>query len=124
MIELIVVIVIIGILAVVAVPAYSNLQANARLAAARGSLGAIRSAISIRYAENVANNANVATNFFPTVADLTGGTMFSPPGMPINACNALNTVTADGAGAGWGYTVATGTIFSGPQTALCTALPT
>ncbi len=50
LIELIIVIVIIGILAAVAIPQYSNLAAEARLAAMKGVGGAISSAAATNYA--------------------------------------------------------------------------
>ena len=52
LIELVIVIVILGILSAVAIPKYVDMQTEAREAAIKGSLGNIRSALSIQYAKN------------------------------------------------------------------------
>lgn len=50
LIELVIIIVVLGILASIAIPRYRNIVAESREAAARGSLGAMRSGVSIYYA--------------------------------------------------------------------------
>lgn len=73
LIELIMVIVILGILAAIAIPRYVDLSAQARTAAARGSIGSIRAAISI----------SVAQNSGTIPAAITGG-MFQEGVIPTN----------------------------------------
>ena len=51
-IELIIVIAIIGILATVALPKFQDLSQSARIAATKGTLGAVRSVLAIRYAQS------------------------------------------------------------------------
>ncbi|MFH0886682.1 MAG: prepilin-type N-terminal cleavage/methylation domain-containing protein, partial [bacterium] len=77
LIELIMVIVILGILAAAAIPRYIDLTGQAKEASLKGSLGAIRSAISITYASNAANGSAV----FP--GNIVG-TMFADGKVPKN----------------------------------------
>ncbi len=82
LIELIMVIVLLGILAVVAIPKYYDLQNDAKLAAEKGVLGAVRSGILTYFAKNrvypatldgYANGACSATiKCFDTVLDQNG----------------------------------------------------
>lgn len=66
LIELVMVIVILGILAATALPRFVDLSSKARESAAKGSLGAIRAAIAIRYASNAAwgvtTNSSIPTS--------------------------------------------------------------
>ena len=73
MIELIIVIAIMGILTSLAVPAFQNLSQNARVAATRGSLGAIRSALAIRYAQSATGGSGAAYPGSLTTADFADG---------------------------------------------------
>lgn len=60
LIELIIVIAIVGILAAVALPRFQDLSQSARIGATRGTLGAVRSVLAIRYAQSAtAGNAAV-----------------------------------------------------------------
>ena len=116
LIELIVVIVIIGILAAVAVPAFQNLLLQARAGAARGCLGAIRSAVVISYAASgaVAGNpvwpAGITTVLFADnripvnpIVNLTNSDAGAPP--TAEATLAVATTA-------WRYSQATGSVFA------------
>jgi prepilin-type N-terminal cleavage/methylation domain-containing protein len=103
LIELIMVIVILGILAAIAIPRYVDLSSQARTAAAKGSIGSIRAAVSISIAQNQG-----------TVPAALAGTMFQEGTIPSNPLSpASNAVVAayDGTG-GWVYYSATGTVES------------
>ena len=98
LIELIMVIVILGIIAAVAIPKYVDLSGQAKTAAAKGAMGAIRSAIAIQYAQNAVNGS--AT--YPAALN---GTLFAENVVPTNPLSpASNAVVAsyDGLG-GWVY---------------------
>lgn len=105
LIELVIVIVILGILASVAIPKYEDMREQARTAALKGQLGAIRSAVSIQYARNALNGATA----FPTLT----GAIFADgnvPKEPVNNSNAVKTTAGvDGVG-GWQYTQANGLV--------------
>ncbi|MBN1794793.1 MAG: prepilin-type N-terminal cleavage/methylation domain-containing protein [Candidatus Omnitrophica bacterium] len=96
LIELVMVIVILGILAAIAIPKFVNLQDSARQAAADGSIGAIRTAVSAYYAEQATSGA--AT--FPS--DITGAlfadgvtpTFSSPYGYSYDSSNGVVTRTS------------------------------
>ena len=65
LIELVIIIVILGILAAVAIPKYQDMSTQAKDAACRGALGALRSGVTIYYA-NQAVTTGTAT--WPTVS--------------------------------------------------------
>lgn len=72
LIELIMVIVILGILAVVAIPKYSDMQTEARLAAASGVFGAAQGAAAINLAAGLAGKANTARPAYDATTCTTG----------------------------------------------------
>jgi len=72
LVELVIVIAILGILAAVAIPAYANLQEEARSSQAQATLGSFRSALGIYYAKN--------KGAWPTLANL--GTLFADGKIP------------------------------------------
>jgi len=119
LIELVIIIVILGILAAVAIPKYQDMSAQAREAAARGSLGNIRSAITIYYA-NQAVTTGVAT--WPTLSQVETPNTVLAQSMPRNpyqtTANAPDSVVTGvtkgvivGTRGGWVYNVATGEIW-------------
>ena len=119
LVELVIIIVILGILAAVAIPKYQDITTEAKEAAARASLGAIRSGITIYYA-NQAVKTGTAT--WPTLNQLeTSGTVMeqSLPKNPYQAtANAPDSIvtgvtkgTVEGTRGGWAYDAATGVVW-------------
>ncbi|HVN67106.1 MAG TPA: type II secretion system protein [Candidatus Sulfotelmatobacter sp.] len=102
LIELIMVIVILGILAATALPRFVDLTVQAKQAAAKGALGAIRSAVAIEYA----NRASSGTQpFTPTSIE---AVMFHDqqiPNEPITGSNGVSIGSVEGVttGGGWRY---------------------
>ena len=110
LIEIVVVMVILGILAVVAIPKFIDLTTQAKIAATQAALGAVRSTLAIKYAENAAT----ATAAYP--ASLVAGD-FANNKLPTNKLSGqdgIGTVAAIVGGTvtsatnGFWYIVATG----------------
>jgi len=125
LIELVIIIVILGILAAVAIPKYQDITGEAREAAARGSLGSIRSGITIYYA-NQAVTTGTAT--WPTLVSLETSGVVMAQSLPDNpyqlAANAPDSVVTGvtkgvivGTRGGWAYDVASGEIWLNTSTA-------
>jgi prepilin-type N-terminal cleavage/methylation domain-containing protein len=70
LIELIMVVVILGILAAVAIPKYIDLSANAKVNATKASLGTLRAAIAMKYAQDAAGGGAAAPTY-PSLVVLT-----------------------------------------------------
>src|SRR5262245_4975685 len=85
LIELIIVIAIVGILAAVALPKFQDLSQAARIGATKGSLGAVRSVLAIKYAES-ATAGSAAT--YP--ASITS-TDFADGKEPVNSLSGATT---------------------------------
>jgi MSHA pilin protein MshA len=105
LIELVMVIVIIGVLAAIAIPKFVGLTTEAKVAATKGGLGAIRSAVAIQYAKS--STAGSAT--FPAAITTD---MFADGHIPKNELNTYTATTATSAlpgalaqsgSAGWWY---------------------
>lgn len=103
LIELVMVIAILGILAAMVLPRFIDLQSKAKDSAAKGALGAVRSAIAVAYASNAANGVSplVPVSVYPS--------QFQDSRIPIEPYSNSSSVTfvADvtdvGAGVGWAY---------------------
>ncbi len=91
LIELVMVIAIIGILSAVALPKFFDLQGAAKQAATKGSLGAVRAALAIKYAMSATGGGSAT---FPS--SLTGSD-FADGQPPKNALTNVSGVTALGA---------------------------
>lgn len=119
LIELVIIIVVLGILAAVAIPKYQNITGEAKEAACRSSLGAIRSGITIFYANEA---VTTGTAIWPALAELeTVGTVMEHelPRNPYQAdANAPDSIvtgvtrgTIVGTRGGWAYLAGTGEIW-------------
>lgn len=106
LVELVIVIVILGILATVAIPRYVDMQAEAREAAVRGTLGNIRAALAIQYARAAVQTGTAA---FPATLD---GAIFANGQVPPDPVTNLPKVVGafDGTG-GWVYDSTSGAVF-------------
>jgi prepilin-type N-terminal cleavage/methylation domain-containing protein len=119
LIELVIIIVVLGILASIAIPRYRNIVAESREAAARGALGAMRSGVSIYYA-NAAVTTGTAT-WPPLDSISTVGVVMEQeiPRNPYQAdTNAPDSIVTGvtkgvvvGTRGGWAYLEATGEIW-------------
>ncbi|MBL0058221.1 MAG: prepilin-type N-terminal cleavage/methylation domain-containing protein [Elusimicrobia bacterium] len=109
LIELMIVVAIIGILAAIAIPKFADLITKSKESAAKGSLGSLRSAVSIYYSDN--------EGIFPASAAATDLAGALTPGnkyldsipaiaIPKPGLHQSNTtvVTALGDASGWYYT--------------------
>lgn len=119
LIELVIIIVILGILAAIAIPKYKDISSDAREAACRGALGALRSGITIFYA-----NQAVQTGYasWPPVDSLiTPGIVMEvqiPPNPYCDKNSAPDSIVAGvtrgvvvGTRGGWAYNPTTGEIW-------------
>ena len=87
LIELIVVMVILAILAIIAIPKYINLTEQTKASATKVTLGAVRSALAIKYAESAATGAAA---FPPSL----GAADFADGKEPVNQCTSQDGVGA------------------------------
>lgn len=140
LVELVIVVVIIGVIAAIAVPRISRGARGAGESALRGDLAALRNAIDLYAAEHGGTFPAVATfdAQLTTFTDDAGGTSatkdatykYGPylravPGLPVAGAGAITggakgdsaVAAADGAGVGWIYTAATGTVVANTGTA-------
>ena len=115
LIELIVVIVILGILAATALPRFASLQNDARLATARGALGAVTAASALVHSAMLAAGSSVA-----------GVGSANMEGVAVTTSNGYPDGTATGIGAaarlvtGQGYTI----VYGAPTTVTPTGVTT
>lgn len=125
LIELVIIIVVLGILAAVAIPKYQDITSQAKDASCRASLGALRSGITIWYA-NKAVTTGTAT--YPSLVAIRTVDSVMAQALPRNpyqlSTNAPDSIvtgvtkgTIVGARGGWAYLAATGQIWPNTSTA-------
>lgn len=119
LIELVMIIVILGILAAVAIPKYQDLSSEAKEAAARSSLGSLRSGITIYYANQA---VTTGTASWPTIANVETSGVVMAQSMPRNPyqldANAADSIVTGvtkgiivGTRGGWAYNEVSGEIW-------------
>ena len=121
LVELIVIIVVLAILSGVAIPKYIDYTANAKSSVAKGSVGAVRAAISQFYLNSAMNGAAA----FPTLVQMqTLGTVMREalPNNPYNSSNVIAAATwaavPPTAGAnGWNFDATAGRFWANSNTA-------
>jgi prepilin-type N-terminal cleavage/methylation domain-containing protein len=125
LIELVIIIAILGIIAAVAIPRYVDMITEAKVAACKGSLGGLRSAISIWYAHQA---LTTGTADWPDIDSLrTYGVVMAtaiPPNPYQADANAPDSIvtgvtkgTIVGTRGGWAYKESTGEIWPNTDTA-------
>lgn len=127
LIELVTVIVILGILSAVALPVYLDYRTDARKAACKGALGALRAAVANYYAHS-ATDVGGGTASYPTLAVFTTANAVMAGAIPDNPYDTdatknnvevgvtKGTLVAGGAG-GWAYKASTGEVWPNTNTA-------
>jgi len=119
LIELVIIIIILGILAAVAIPKYQDLSSEAKEAASRSALGAMRSGIIIYYANEAVQTGTAA---WPALDSLRTVGVVMEQTIPKNpyqaAANAPDSIvtgdtkgTTVGSRGGWAYKASTGEIW-------------
>ncbi len=110
LIELMIVVAIIGILAAIAIPKFADLITKSKESSAKGSLGSVRSAVSIYYSDtegimpaNLATGLTTANKYLDTVPNVTTPVVAATgnPGHPNS--NAVLQAAANTDAAGWYY---------------------
>lgn len=98
--ELMIVVAILGLLSVISIPKFAELLERSREGATKGSLNAIRSAISIYYSQNEGRWPDDLTTSF-------SGFMTIPPAKATPLGNSTNIALVSGVptseGTGWAY---------------------
>ena len=108
LIELVIVIVILGILSAVAIPKFFDFTTDAKEAACKGALGAVRSAIANHYAYS-ATPSGGGTPTWPTLAQLTTAGTVLEQDFPENPYSSGTNKAAVVAGTTMGTPVTSGT---------------
>ena len=94
LIELVMVIAIIGILAAIAVPKFIDLSRSAKEGAAKGGLGAIRSALAINYAQSATGGSAASYTSAITAGMFSDGQIPANPFIASTTANRVVTTTA------------------------------
>ncbi|MFC1568455.1 type II secretion system protein [Candidatus Margulisiibacteriota bacterium] len=114
LIELVMVIVILGILAATALPRFVDLSSKAKESAAKGSLGALRAAVAIKYASNAAYNLESANSHIPSTlesADFQDNQVPEDPYGTTRAVEVGTDVHVFATAGGWYYDSSTGRVY-------------
>lgn len=126
LIELVTVIVILGILSAVALPVYLDYRQDAKIAACKGVLGAVRAAIANYYAKSATDSGGGVLKY-PALADLStvGNVMLDTLNdNPFDTDTTKNNVvasssakgTVSGTSGGWCYNATNGQFWANTNT--------
>lgn len=124
LIELVIIIVVLGILAAIAIPKYKDIASDAREAACRNALGALRSGVTLWYA-NAAVKTGTAT--WPPIdsvrtigavmaQSLPGNPYCEKTSAPDSVVTGVTKGTVVGTRGGWAYNPSTGEVW--PNTSI------
>ncbi len=127
LIELVTVIVILGILSAVALPVYLDYRTDAKAAACKGALGAVRAGVANFYARSSTPSGG-GVLAYPTLAQLTAAGTVMMEGIPANPYDTDATPnnvvqsssakgTVSGSTGGWCYNPATGQFWANTNVA-------
>lgn len=119
LIELVIIIVILGILAAIAIPKYQDISSDAKEAACRGALGALRSGVTIFYANKA---VKTGTAIWPVLDSLKTVGVVMEQAIPKNPycsdSNAPDSIVIGvtkgivvGTRGGWAYKASTGELW-------------
>jgi prepilin-type N-terminal cleavage/methylation domain-containing protein len=124
LIELVTVIVILGILSAVALPVYLDYRADAKSAACKGVLGAVRATIANYYARSATDSGGGVLKY-PALNEL--GSLMTEGAMPDNPYDTDSTKnnvetgatkgTVVGTSGGWAYKASTGQFWANTSVA-------
>lgn len=124
LIELVTIVVVLGILSAVALPVYLDYRSDARVAACKGALGAVRTAIADYHGRSAGGGGRAG---YPTASELQTAGVILFDGVPDNPFdtdstkNNVNSVsgergTVSGSNGGWNYNPATGRFWANTNT--------
>jgi prepilin-type N-terminal cleavage/methylation domain-containing protein len=125
LIELVIIIVVLGILAAVAIPKYQDITAQAKEASCRASLGALRSGVTIWYANKAVTTGTAAWPSLVAVQTVDSVMAQSLPRNPYQlTTNAPDSIvtgvtkgTIVGTRGGWAYKASTGEVWPNTNSA-------
>ncbi len=126
LIELVIVIVVLGILSSVAIPAYQDMSSNAKTAACRQSLMAMREGISDWRAANIVRSGSAAWPLIDTLRTVGDVLSHAIPPNPFQAdANAPDSIVTGvtkgvivGTRGGWAYKASTGELWANTGTTI------